>query len=80
MFPTMGKLSSCKPYLPKLVAVIGGFLILMGTILLGVAALSLSGYLDIGLMLEQKYLTLFALTIVCIGLFDTIAAIIMARW
>lgn len=80
MFSTMGKLSNCKPYLPKLVAVIGGFLILIGAILLGMAALALSGYLNVGLVLEQKYLAIFALALVCIGLFDAAAAVIMARW
>ena len=66
--------------LPKLVAVAGGILILVGIILLGLAALSLSGYLNIDLMLERKYLTTFALILMLVGLFDAFAAIIMARW
>jgi len=66
--------------LPKLVAMIGGFLILAGIILLGVAALALFGYLDVGMLLERKYLLTFAIAIVVIGLLDTFSAIIIARW
>jgi hypothetical protein len=66
--------------LPKLVAITGGFLIMMGIFLLGVAALSISGYLDIGLLLEGKYLLVFAVGMAIIGLLDTLAAIVIARW
>lgn len=66
--------------MPKLVAMIGGFLILAGIILLGVAALALFGYLDVGMLLERKYLLTFAIAIVVIGLLDTFSAIIIARW
>lgn len=66
--------------LTKIVAMIGGFLILAGIILLGVAVLASLGYLNTGMLLESKYLPLFAVAMVAIGLLDTIAAVVIARW
>ena len=66
--------------MPKLVAMIGGFLILVGIILLGIAALALFGYLNVGMLLENKYLLIFALVMVVVGLLDTFSAIVIARW
>lgn len=66
--------------LPKLAAVIGGFLILVGITLLGIAVLSLFGYLNVGILLERKYLLTFAFAMVVVGLLDTFSAIIIARW
>ncbi len=67
-------------YLKKLVAMAGGFLILVGMILLGIAALALSGYLNVGIMLENKYLLTFAVVMTAIGLLDIFAAVVIARW
>jgi len=67
-------------YLKKLVAMAGGFLILVGMILLGLAALALSGYLNVGMMLENKYLLTFAVVMTAVGLLDIFAAVIIARW
>jgi hypothetical protein len=58
----------------------GGFLILIGIIFLGIAALSLFGYLNVSILLERKYLLIFAITMVAVGLLDTFTAIIIARW
>lgn len=66
--------------LSKIVAMIGGFLILAGIILLGVAVLASLGYLNTGMLLENKYLPLFAAAMAAIGLLDTIAAVVIARW
>lgn len=66
--------------LPKLVAMIGGFLILAGTVLLGLAALALAGYLNVSILLERKYVLTFAIAMVLIGLLDTFSAIVIARW
>jgi hypothetical protein len=66
--------------LPKLVAMIGGFLILGGIVLLGLAALAITGYLNVGILLERKYLLTFAVTMVAVGLLDAFSAIIIARW
>jgi len=73
-------LHSKRQGLPKLVAIIGGLLILMGIILLGIAALALFGYLNVGMLLENKYLLIFALVMVVVGLLDTFSAIVIARW
>ena len=64
----------------SLAAMIGGFLILMGIILLGIAVLALFGYLNVGMLLERKYLILFAVAMVVVGLLDTFLAIVLARW
>jgi len=66
--------------LTKITAIIGGFLILAGIILLGVAVLASLGYLNTGVLLENKYLAMFAVAMVAIGLLDTIAAVVIARW
>ena len=58
----------------------GGFLILMGIIMLGIAIFSLFGYLKVGILLERKYLLIFALGLVAVGLFDAFSAVIIARW
>jgi len=59
---------------------LGGFLILMGMILLGIAFLAFFGYLNVGMLLERKYLLTFAIAMVAVGLLDTFLAIIIARW
>jgi hypothetical protein len=69
-----------SPYLKKFVAMTGGFLILAGMILLGLAALALSGYLNVGMILENKYLLTFAMIMTAIGLLDIFAAVVIARW
>jgi len=66
--------------LTKITAIIGGFLILAGIILLGVAVLASLGYLKTGVLLENKYLPMFAVAMIVIGLLDTIAAVVIARW
>ena len=55
-------------------------MILVGVVLLGIALLASSGFLNLGLMLEGKYLVAFALLVVVAGLFDTFAAVVIARW
>jgi len=65
---------------PKLVAMVGGLLILIGIVLIGLSALAISGFLDVGMLLEKKYLLTFALAMVAAGLLDTCAAVIIARW
>lgn len=66
--------------LHKIVAIVGGFLILAGLILLGIAALSVFGYLNVGLMISENFALTFAIMLTAIGLLDTFAAIIIARW
>jgi len=59
---------------------IGGFLILTGIIMLGIAALAFFGYLNVNMLLERRYLLVFAVAMVAVGLLDTFSAIIIARW
>lgn len=66
--------------LQKLVAVVGGFIIMAGIILLGVAALAVAGYLNVGTLLESKYLLPVAVLMVAVGLLDTFSSIVIARW
>lgn len=66
--------------LPKLVAIAGGFMIVAGTILLGMAALAVIGQLDVGIILEKKYLPTLATLMIVVGLLDTLSAIVIARW
>jgi hypothetical protein len=66
--------------LPKIVVTIGGFLVMIGIILLGIAALSLSGLLNVDLLLKNKHVLTFAVLMVAVGLLDTFSAIIIARW
>ncbi len=73
-------LSRKRQNLSKIVAMIGGFLILTGIILLGLTVLTILGYLNTGMLLENKYLPMFAIAMVAIGLLDTIAAVVIARW
>jgi hypothetical protein len=73
-------LSPKRLCLSKIVAIIGGFLMFTGIISLGLAVLALLGYLNVGVLLEQKYVLIFAIAMLAIGLFDIIAAVVMARW
>jgi hypothetical protein len=65
---------------PKLVAMIGGLLILIGIVLMGMAALAVLGFLDVGMLLGRRNLLTFALAMIAAGLLDTCAAVIIARW
>jgi len=76
----MKSLHNRKLILQELVAMVGGMLILAGMILFGMSALAISGYLEMGIILESKYLLVFAIAAVTIGLLDIFAAVIIARW
>lgn len=73
-------LKSRERRFPKLVAMIGGLLILIGIVLMGMSALAALGFLNAGLLLERKYLLMFALALVAAGLLDTCTAVIIAQW
>ncbi|MEM3673740.1 MAG: hypothetical protein QW468_05935 [Candidatus Bathyarchaeia archaeon] len=55
-------------------------MMLVGIVSLGLAVLALLGYLNVGLLFEQKYVLMLAIAMLVTGLFDVIAAVIMARW
>jgi len=52
----------------------------MGVVLLGIAVLAFFGYLNIGILLERRYLLPFAFSIITVGLLDTFVAAIVGRW
>lgn len=66
--------------LPKIVAMVGGFSILVGVVLLGMAVLAFFGYLNVGMLLERRYLLAFALSMITVGLLDAFVAVIVGRW
>lgn len=74
------KLRVNRSALPKFVAIVGGFLILAGIIVLGLSALALFGFLDVGLLLEQKYVLAFGFMVTGVGLLDLFSAVIISRW
>jgi hypothetical protein len=55
-------------------------MVLAGIVLLGIAVLATSGFYDVGLLLERKFLLPFALLMVAVGFIDTLAAIVLTRW
>jgi len=61
-------------------ALASGFLIMSGLVFLGLAALSSLGFLDVGNLLENRHVLLFALAVVAVGVFDMLSAIVMAYW
>jgi len=62
------------------VVIVGGFMIMAGIVLLGMAALAVIGYINVGMLLESKYLLMLAILLVAVGVLDTFSAIIVARW
>jgi len=48
--------------------------------MLGMAIFSFFGYLNVGVLLQRKYLLMFALGVVVVGLLDAFSAVIIGRW
>ena len=70
-----------KPqHLSDLSAIVGGLLISMGIVMLGASMLSLFGFLDVGMLLESKYVLFFAVSVFAIGLLDVFSAVVISRW
>lgn len=55
-------------------------MILIGVVLLGVAILASLGFINVGLMFERKFVPAFVLLMALAGLFDIVAAVLIARW
>ncbi|RLI46428.1 hypothetical protein DRO69_03105 [Candidatus Bathyarchaeota archaeon] len=64
--------------LGKVAAAIGGFLIMMGMVLMGIFALLLFDILDVAMFMETEYRTLFTLGLLVIGVCDLVSGIILA--
>lgn len=72
MTERMGKLS-------RLAVAIGGFLIMMGMILMGAVVLAGLNVIDITAFMNETYLLLFILALLSVGVLDLIAGIILSR-
>jgi len=65
--------------LSRLAVAIGGFLIMMGMILMGAIALTLLNIIDISALMNQTYLLMFMLALLSVGVLDVIAGLILAH-
>ena len=65
--------------LSRLAVAIGGFLIMMGMILMGAIALTLLNIIDLSAFMNETYLLLFMLALLSVGVLDIIAGIILSR-
>jgi hypothetical protein len=65
--------------LSRLAVTIGGFLIMMGMILMGAIALILLNIIDTSAFMNETYLLLFMLALLSVGVLDIIAGIIISR-
>ncbi len=66
--------------LRKFIAIVSGFLIMMGILLLGFAALGAIGFLNAGSLLENKHMIFFAVALISVGLLDMLSSVVIARW
>jgi len=58
----------------------GGFMILVGILLFGLFMLIVFGYLEPGVLIEQKQLIVFASIMLVIGIFDFVVGVIISQW
>jgi len=65
--------------LSRLAVAVGGFLIMMGMILMGAIALTLLNVIDISAFANETYLLMFMLALLSVGVLDMIAGIILSR-
>lgn len=65
--------------LSRLAVAVGGFLIMMGMLLVSVIALTLLGIADASALMNETYLFMFMLALLSVGVLDVIAGIIVSR-
>jgi len=65
--------------LSRLAVAIGGFLIMMGMILMSAVVLTLLNVIDITAFMNETYVLMFMLALLSIGVLDVIAGIILSR-
>jgi len=65
--------------LSRLAVAIGGFLIMMGMILMSAVVLTLLNVIDITAFMNETYVLIFMLALLSIGVLDVIAGIILSR-
>jgi len=76
---TSAKLTERMRKLSRLAVAIGGFLIMMGMILMGVVVLTLFNVIDVAAFINETYLLMFMLALLSVGALDVIAGIILSR-
>jgi len=65
--------------LGKVAVAIGGFIIMVGMVMIGVFALAFFGIFDISALMDTKYLVVFMTALLITGVLDLIAGIILSR-
>ena len=63
----------------RLAVAIGGFLIMMGMILLGGVVLTLLNIVDITAFMNENYSSLFMLALLSVGIINLVAGLILSR-
>jgi len=65
--------------LSRLAVAIGGFLIMIGVVLVSAFVLTLMNLVDINVFTKEAYLLMFMLALLSVGLLDVIAGILLSR-
>ena len=65
--------------LGRVAVAIGGFIIMMGMVMIGVFALAFFGIFDINALMNTKYMVVFMIALLVTGVLDLIAGIILFR-
>jgi len=65
--------------LSRLAVAIGGFLTMIGMLLVSAIALTLLGVIDISALVNETYQLMFMLALLSVGILDVTAGIILSR-
>ena len=65
--------------LSRLAAAIGGFLIMIGMILVSTVVLCVMNIVDVGAFADESYLLMLMLALFSVGVLDVIAGVILSR-
>jgi len=65
--------------LSRLAVAIGGFLIMMGMILLSAVVLTLLNVIDVTAFMNETYSLMFMLALLAIGILNLLAGVILSR-
>jgi len=75
----MEQLGANPRRLGKVAVAIGGFIIMVGMVMIGVFALALFDIFDISAFMNTKYLVVFMIALLITGMLDLIGGIILSR-
>jgi len=65
--------------LARVAAAVGGFLMMIGMVLMSVTILNLLNIIDLGALANEAYLHLFMLALLSVGVSDVVAGIMLSR-